>query len=560
MSLAEVVIPTPIPKSLQILAKLNRSASSSQYDDYSACDSELRMSRNHQDDEEMTNRLKSILTPGRKDPTETETSDDDRDDPADDLRKETNPASAPGVIPISIRKVDSSASKAAGQSDPPPYADPNNWTGTPTAPGFGPLVQGFQYHPVHFPGLFSGTQTPGGAGIQGGHGAYTPSGGVGGISSPGSGGHCPSRAQMAGVAAGLQSPPPSDSGLRPVRLPHTPSKFAGRKGEDAGAYLKSFNDISTCNGWTEYHKLTFFHLYLTNFAERWYAAATSERKRQGKGDWTWRELEEAFVRHASCSAVRADDEWTLLMRKQKPGESALDYFYDMQNLADRVSTSMSEAMRVKHTLRGLERGLRDRIKLHDPKTMERLRDLLELDGDNESESSFGNLDDAIFMTRFPEANSNPERRRVSFETGPSRNGGNPPNRWNEGSAWQHKAWSFKGRPEPTPTRQPEPQPQSTPERTTSRNWSHRGRPYPPRQHFQQQRNDGRETVDRPATSGRPEARISPHQSPPEGYIPRSQIWDEGLCFRCKGNDHFIRDCTSTKTAENSKRRARVNPQ
>jgi len=381
--------------------------------------------------------------------------------------------------------------------------------------------------------------------------------------------------------------------LRPVRIPITPQKFGGEKGSDSRSHLHNYNTISVCNGWNDQLKLTFFPLYLTNFAARWYTAATSERKRLNKGDWTWKELEDAFLRNATCSAVKADDEWELLSRKQRFHESPMEYFYEMQNLADRVSAKMPDSLRVKHTLRGLEPSILKQILLHNPTTMADLQTLLEWSEVGESlESKYTQQEEVIFMTETPNVDPSIEKK-VRFSP-ISASQSSSVNRWNPETARQNKAWSFKGNPLPPSSRSSSFGPDRDRRGFTlehRRDWHDRGQPYPHRrfvnlqrrQDFPNRENDEIRSMGRRNPQKYPGDRNetqsqSKYQAPIDrtryenrervqspwprrpSFVPREQILAEGLCFGCHSKNHFIKDCPENKESKNSFRRASQNPQ
>jgi len=164
---------------------------------------------------------------------------------------------------------------------------------------------------------------------------------------------------------------------RPVRLPITPKRYNGAKGADPADYLEHFERAAECNSWDGAMRLTQFPAYLTGYAASWYKAATAALERNLKEDWTWSTLRKAFLRSGTSSITRDDDEWKLLTRKQKPKESCLEYFFAMENIANKVNEDMPDSTRVKYIIRGLLPKYRKLVFMHNPDSTEILQTLLE---------------------------------------------------------------------------------------------------------------------------------------------------------------------------------------
>jgi len=170
---------------------------------------------------------------------------------------------------------------------------------------------------------------------------------------------------------------PTFGNPRPVRLPITPKRYNGAKGADPADYLEHFERAAECNSWDGTMRLTQFPAYLTGYAASWYKAATAALERNLQQEWTWGTLRKAFLRSGTSSITRDDDEWKLLTRKQKPRESCLEYFFAMENMANKVNEDMPDQTRVKYIIRGLLPKFRKLVFMHNPNSTETLQTLLE---------------------------------------------------------------------------------------------------------------------------------------------------------------------------------------
>lgn len=125
--------------------------------------------------------------------------------------------------------------------------------------------------------------------------------------------------------------------------------FNGTDDYDVEDWLSSFERVSTHNRWDDAMKLNNVGLSLRGVAETWY------RNHERTDARTWSEFKVKFVAVFGRPAVRKlQAEQRLRSRAQKVGENFTSYIEDVVDLCRRVDTSMPEAEKIKHILKGID--------------------------------------------------------------------------------------------------------------------------------------------------------------------------------------------------------------
>jgi len=121
--------------------------------------------------------------------------------------------------------------------------------------------------------------------------------------------------------------------------------------------------------------VTQFPDYLDGYAAEFYRAATTSGRRDKRGPWTWVDLKKVFFKDGFVKHTETDNELKLLSRKQKVRESCLEYFFRMDNLANKVDERISDQKRIKHVIRGLRDDVKKMVIFYRLNNTEKLKTL-----------------------------------------------------------------------------------------------------------------------------------------------------------------------------------------
>ncbi|XP_077507334.1 uncharacterized protein LOC144116516 [Amblyomma americanum] len=126
-----------------------------------------------------------------------------------------------------------------------------------------------------------------------------------------------------------------------------PALFSGTDDHDTEDWLTSYERVSTYNKWDD-TKLNNVIFYLTGVANLWF--------RNHEADFpTWTAFKANLIEVFGRPAVRKlRAEHRLRERSQQSGETFTSYIEDVVNLCSRVHAQMSEADKIKHSLKGIE--------------------------------------------------------------------------------------------------------------------------------------------------------------------------------------------------------------
>ncbi|CAG7821400.1 unnamed protein product [Allacma fusca] len=159
-----------------------------------------------------------------------------------------------------------------------------------------------------------------------------------------------------------------------VRYAITAPKYSGIRGSDPGSHVSAFKIASEANAWDEAMSLLQFPSTLTGYALSWYASAKGRRQRE-RNPFNWRTLVDEFIANSTQGIYYGDDEFSLVERTQKEGESGQAYFYVTDQLADRADDDMSDERRIRYIKRGL---LPAYFKQANPARCDTMKELLQL--------------------------------------------------------------------------------------------------------------------------------------------------------------------------------------
>jgi len=154
-----------------------------------------------------------------------------------------------------------------------------------------------------------------------------------------------------------------------AKVPVIPKPFSGKAQEDASKYIISFERAAKCNLWNDDTKLAYFPVYLEGTAALWFKSYSKHPNFPNK---TWNEVSTAF-KDAFTSTSRVEiAELKLLARKQRVGESAEDYIYEMIDLCENAEPGMAESKKIRFIIKGMRPTFLEKINFLDPKTLEEL--------------------------------------------------------------------------------------------------------------------------------------------------------------------------------------------
>ena len=161
-----------------------------------------------------------------------------------------------------------------------------------------------------------------------------------------------------------------------VRHATVPAKYSGARGSNPAQHLASFAIAARGNHWNENLKLIQFPGSLTGFALSWYLAASERLDAQGE-EWTWASLRREFLSHGTQGLFSTDLEFLLTDKKQKEGESCLEFYFALDQLISAVDPHLEEERRIKIIKRGLRSAIFSKINAIPFTTMEELTVMLE---------------------------------------------------------------------------------------------------------------------------------------------------------------------------------------
>lgn len=132
--------------------------------------------------------------------------------------------------------------------------------------------------------------------------------------------------------------------------PRTPRPFHGEPYEDVEDWLDDFNRVAEFNDWDDSRKLRHVYFSLEESARIWFV--NNERKMT-----SWPEFRRRLLKTYGSEERKEKAEQALQSRAQKPNESVAMFVEDMSFLFRRADPEMSEAVKVRHLMRGVKEQL-----------------------------------------------------------------------------------------------------------------------------------------------------------------------------------------------------------
>ena len=127
-----------------------------------------------------------------------------------------------------------------------------------------------------------------------------------------------------------------------------PPIFSGTDEHDVEDWLAEYELVAACNKWDANDKLTNLNFYLTDVAKLWY-------KNHRTDCTTWSDFTTTFTEVFGRPAVRRlRAEQRLRGRVQRQGETFTSYIEDVLSLCKLVDSSLDEAGKIKHILKGID--------------------------------------------------------------------------------------------------------------------------------------------------------------------------------------------------------------
>lgn len=121
-------------------------------------------------------------------------------------------------------------------------------------------------------------------------------------------------------------------------------------------------------------KVDLFPSFMRKNAFAWYIQNTTQREREGKGDWDWKSLESSFLNSGGPIETRHEAiQYKLWHTKQKKEESCYAFAVRVDNLCKKDKKCIN------YIKRGLKPAVLTNLNLHNPETLSKLMELLKAD-------------------------------------------------------------------------------------------------------------------------------------------------------------------------------------
>lgn len=149
----------------------------------------------------------------------------------------------------------------------------------------------------------------------------------------------------------------------------TPSNFAGNPSESVEMFMNRFEKAATLNNWNDNHRKAYLSLYVTDLAARRLAMLEKQDP-----EANWETIKSRFVKLFAPTENESLLVTRLHSRVQLPGESALAYTTEIEELCNRLFPGMHEAAICSHVIKGLNRHMYPLINVLDNSTLDKLRE------------------------------------------------------------------------------------------------------------------------------------------------------------------------------------------
>jgi len=156
---------------------------------------------------------------------------------------------------------------------------------------------------------------------------------------------------------------------RPRALHVIPEHFSGN--EDVKKFLRQYSMITEFNNWSEKDKISFLPMFVkgtaSNFLDNLYNT---------KNNWTWKEIEEAFIEQYLPIGHITFLRTTLENKRQGESETATNFMTEIESLCRQIDNKMKEEDVCIYVLKGLKENILQTISMQDNTTLKKLKENL----------------------------------------------------------------------------------------------------------------------------------------------------------------------------------------
>lgn len=149
----------------------------------------------------------------------------------------------------------------------------------------------------------------------------------------------------------------------------TPDYFTGN--EDVKKFLKQYSIITEFNNWDEKDKIRFLPMFVKGTA-----SSFLENLNSVKENWTWSEIESAFIEQYLPIGHITYLKTTLENRRQSESESATSFMTEIESLCRQIDCKMKEEDICLYILKGLKEHILHTISMQDNTTLKKLKENL----------------------------------------------------------------------------------------------------------------------------------------------------------------------------------------
>lgn len=153
---------------------------------------------------------------------------------------------------------------------------------------------------------------------------------------------------------------------RKRNLQMTPDYFTGN--EDVKNCFKQYKMITDFNDWTEKDKIKFLPLFVKGTA-----SSFLDNLNNLKENWTWKEIEDAFIDQYLPIDYNTFLKTNLENRRQGESESATSFMTEIESLCGQIDTHMKEEEICIYILKGLEENILNTISMQDNTTLKKFK-------------------------------------------------------------------------------------------------------------------------------------------------------------------------------------------
>lgn len=145
---------------------------------------------------------------------------------------------------------------------------------------------------------------------------------------------------------------------RKRNLQMTPDYFTGN--ENVKFFLNQYTMITDFNDWTEKDKLKFLPMFVKGTTSNFLENLNNLKK-----EWTWKEIEDAFIDQYLPIGHITFLKTNLENRRQGESESATSFMTEIESLCRQIDAHMKEEDICIYILKGLKENILHTISMHD---------------------------------------------------------------------------------------------------------------------------------------------------------------------------------------------------